>query len=258
MMHKELSVAKEAAKTAGVILRRLFGKVSYSKKKGDTDLVSEADFLAEKAIMEIISRNFPQDSILAEESGGHEQPSDRVWLIDPLDGTTNFVHGFPFFSVSIGLEIAEEMVVGVVYNPSLDELFEAAKGEGAFLNERPIKVSQIPGIKQALLVTGFPYNIHERPKPVLERFGRMLVRAQGVRRPGSASIDMCYVAAGRFDGFWEQDLHPWDTAAGKVIVEEAGGKVSDYRGEPYTPYLKSVIASNGHIHGAMIEGLNNS
>ncbi len=255
MWQKELSVAEEAANTAGKILNRLFGRVSYITKKGDIDLVTEADFQAEKAILEIIGRNFPQDNILAEETGGQEHTSGRTWLIDPLDGTTNFVHGFPFFAVSIALEVEKKIVLGVVHNPFMNELFEASKGTGAFLNKKPLQVSRMQNLKQALLATGFPYDIHERPERIMELLEKMVVKAQGVRRPGSAAIDMCYVAAGRLDGFWEQDLKPWDTAAGSIIVEEAGGKLSTFQGEPYTPYLNSVVAANPFIHQAMIEVL---
>ncbi|MBW1900293.1 MAG: inositol monophosphatase [Deltaproteobacteria bacterium] len=253
MWQKELNAAKEAAKTAGIILSRLFGQVSHITKKGDIDLVTEADFQAEQTILEILRLKFPQDNILAEEAGGQEHTSKRTWLIDPLDGTTNFVHGFPFFAVSIALEVEKELVLGVVHNPFMNELFEAAKGTGAFLNKEPLKVSKTQNLKEALLATGFPYDIHERPERVMALLEKMVVMAQGVRRPGSAAIDMCYVAAGRLDGFWEQDLKPWDTAAGAVIVKEAGGRLSTFQGESYTPYLNTVVAANPFIHAAMIE-----
>jgi len=253
MWQKELNAAKEAAKIAGEILSRLFGQVSHITKKGDIDLVTEADFQAEEAILEIIHLNFPQDNIIAEEGGRQEHASKRTWLIDPLDGTTNFVHGFPFFAVSIALEVENELVLGVVHNPFMAEIFEASKGTGAFLNKKPLKVSKTQNMKEALLATGFPYDIHERPERVMALLEKMVVTAQDVRRPGSAAIDMCYVAAGRLDGFWEQDLKPWDTAAGAVIVKEAGGRLSTFQGEPYTPYLKSIVAANPFIHDAMIE-----
>jgi len=252
MWKKELNVAKEAAKNAGEILCRLFGKVSHITKKGNIDLVTEADFQAEKTIMEIIRRNFPQDNILAEEAGRHAHSSERTWIIDPLDGTTNFVHGFPFFAVSIALEFREKTVLGVVHNPFMGELFEAVESTGAFLNRRPIEVSRTKTLSEALLATGFPYDIHDRVKTIMQLFEKMVVKAQGVRRPGSAAIDMCYVAAGRLDGFWEQNLKPWDTAAGSVIVEEAGGKLSTFQGEIFSPYLDSVVAANPYIHRAMI------
>jgi len=256
MWKKELNIAKEAAKAAGKILSRLFGRVNHITKKGDIDLVTEADFQAEKAVMEIIRHNFPKDNILAEEAGNQEHSSERTWLIDPLDGTTNFVHGFPFFAVSIALEVEQEIVLGVVLNPYMNELFEASKATGAFLNKKPIKVSRTKSLGEALLATGFPYNIHEKPKRVMELLEKMIMTAQGVRRPGSAAIDMCYLAAGRLDGFWEQDLKPWDTAAGTVIVKEAGGKLATFKGTPYTPYQDSIVAANPFIHDAMIALLN--
>ncbi len=253
MWQKEMMVAKEAATAAGTILNHLIGRVRYDTKKSDIDLVTEADYQSEKAIITCIQKTFPTDNVLAEESGRlKEAASGRTWIIDPLDGTTNFVHRFPFFAVSIGLEVENTMVLGVVYNPVLNELFEAAEGTGAFLNQRPIQVSGSRDLSASLLATGFSYQIAKDPDPVLALFKEMLVRAEGVRRPGSAAIDMCYVAAGRFDGFWEQNLSPWDTAAGTIIVQEAGGKVSTYAGEPYTPYLNSVVAANPHIHDEMV------
>ncbi len=253
MWKEELSTAKKAAMSAGTVLNRLFGKVRDITKKGDIDLVTEADFQAEKIVLSTLSHKFPGDSILAEESGTHQQASKRTWIVDPLDGTTNFVHGFPMFAVSIALEIEQEMVLGVVYNPFMNELFEAVKDGGALLNGRPIRVSSIQDLEESLLATGFPYNIRECPEKILGLFQKMIVKAQGVRRPGSAAIDMCYVAMGRLDGFWEQDLKPWDTAAGTVMVTEAGGKLSNYQGGPYTPHQKTVVAANPLIHRKMME-----
>ncbi len=253
MWIKELNTAKEAATTAGKILNRLFGQVRQITKKSDIDLVTEADLQSEKKVIEIIRKTFPRDNILAEEAGEHVHSSNRTWIIDPLDGTTNFVHGFPFFAISIGLEVDEESVMGVVLNPFMNELFEATKGAGAFLNSKSIRVSQTRTLKESLLATGFPYDIHERADDIMGRLKKMLVTTQGVRRPGAAALDMCYVAAGRLDGFWEQGLHPWDTAAGMVITEEAGGKLSTYQGEPYTPFQKSIVTSNQFIHDAMVE-----
>ena len=255
MWEKELHVAGLAARGAGGILNRLFGKVDHVKKKGEIDLVTEADLMAEKSILEAIGRSFPDDNVLSEESGRHGKASDRTWIVDPLDGTTNFVHGFPFFAVSIALEIKRQIVLGVVYNPFMDEYFEAARGTGAYLNKEPIKVSEVKSLEESLLGTGFPYYVHERPQRVVDHFRRMLVEAQGLRRPGSAAIDLCFVAAGRLDGFWEEGLKPWDTAAGMVIAEEAGGKVSTYDGSPYSPYEKNIVAANPPVHGAMIEVL---
>jgi myo-inositol-1(or 4)-monophosphatase len=251
MWKKELSVAREAARRAGKILNRTLGQVNHVVKKGDIDLVTEADLESEKAILDIIGRNFPQDSILSEEAGKHDKVLSRTWIVDPLDGTTNFAHGFPFFAISIALEIEKEIVLGIVFNPYVDELFEAVKGMGAYLNNKPIKVSKAASLGESLLATGFPYNIHEEPKLVMDLLEKMVVKARGVRRPGSAAIDLCYVAAGIFDGFWEQGLKPWDTAAGTIIVKEAGGKVSTYEGTPYDPYKKTIVAANPSIHDAM-------
>ncbi len=253
MWEKELNTAREAATAAGKILNGLFGQVTRITQKSHIDLVTEADVQSEKIVIDIIRKTFPQDNILAEEAGEHVHASNRTWIIDPLDGTTNFVHGFPFFAVSIGLEVDKKSVVGVVLNPFMNEFFEAAKGAGAFLNSKPIRVTRTPSLEESLLATGFPYDIHERADEIMGPLKKMVVSAQGVRRPGAASLDMCYVAAGRLDGFWEQGLHPWDTAAGIVITEEAGGRLSTFQGAPYTPYQKSIVAANPFIHDAMVE-----
>ena len=221
MWDKELSVAQEAAEKSGRILMEHFGKVHNIIKKGEIDLVTEADLLSEESILKIIGGNFPDDSILTEEAGQYDNPSDRLWIIDPLDGTTNFAHSFSFFAVSIALQVEGELILGLVYNPCLQENFEAVKGKGAFLNGESIRVSNIRGLKESLIATGFPYNIHEDSEGVMDLFSRMVILAQGIRRPGSAAIDLCYVASGRFDGFWEEGLKPWDTAAGSLIVQEA-------------------------------------
>lgn len=252
MYREELAVAHIAAEAAGEILSRRLGDSHHIMKKGDIDLVTEADLEAEKAILEIIGNSFPRDNILSEEAGTYDNASERTWLIDPLDGTTNFAHRFPFFAVSIALEIGGETVLGVVYSPYLDEFFEATKGQGAYLNRKPIQVSGTTTLGESLMATGFPYDIHERPEGVMKLLKEMIVRVQGVRRPGAASLDLCYVAAGRLDGFWEEGLKPWDTAAGAIIVREARGKLSTFKGEKYTPYMKSIVAANPVIHGAMI------
>lgn len=255
MWERERKVAAEAAKESGNLLRRMFGRVSHVEKKGRVDLVTEADLRAQETIVQRIRKTFPQDSILAEEKGAESHSSERTWIIDPLDGTTNFVHSFPFFAVSIALDIRGEIAMGVVYNPYMEEYFEAVKGGGGSINGETIRVSETRDIGEALLATGFPYDVHESPGPVLELFGKMLAVSQGLRRPGSAAIDLCYVAAGRLDGFWEKGLKPWDTAAGMLIVEEAGGKLSTFEGGPYTPYEGSIVAANPHIHGAMIDAM---
>lgn len=256
MWEKEIKVARQAAEEAGKILNRHFGQVKKIEKKGDIDLVTEADLLSENTILNTIARYFPRDSVLTEEAGELIQLPERVWIIDPLDGTTNYAHEFPFFGISIAMEHEKECVLGVVYNPHTDELFEAAKGSGAYLNRRRIHVSQTKKLQDSLLVTGFPYDVYENPQGVMECFQKMLVRAQGVRRPGSAALDLCYVASGIFDGYWEQRLHPWDTAAGVVIVQEAGGIVTTFKNSHYTPYDPSIVASNPFIHKAMIDALN--
>jgi myo-inositol-1(or 4)-monophosphatase len=253
---KEINTARQSVKAGGEILGRLFGHVNHIIKKGDIDLVTEADVQVESAILEIIHQNFPRDTILSEEAGKQQETSGRTWIVDPLDGTTNFAHGFPFFAISIALELDSEIVLGAVYNPQMDEYFEAVKGTGAYLNEMPIRISPTSEIEESLLATGFAYDIHENPRRVLKRFNRMIVRAQGIRRPGSAAIDLCYVAAGKLDGFWEEGLKPWDTAAGFLMVDEAGGKVTTIAGKTYSPYLRTIVAANPFIHDAMIDILN--
>jgi len=252
MWKKEMDVTRQAVQEAGKILNRLFGQIKKVQKKGDIDLVTEADLQSEKIILDIITRHFPRDSIITEEAGEVNHISDRKWIIDPLDGTTNYAHNFPFFAISIALEVKKEVVLGVVFNPYMGEYFEAVKGAGAVLNKKPIHVSQTIGLGDALLATGFPYDVHERPQKVIENLNKMIVIAQGIRRAGSAAIDLCYVAAGKFDGYWEEGLKSWDTAAGSIIVREAGGVLSDYQGNAYSPYRKSIVASNPHIHMAMI------
>jgi myo-inositol-1(or 4)-monophosphatase len=256
MWNRELEVARHAARAAGKILISIFGHVNHIMKKGSIDLVTEADLEAEKIILKTIRRNFPKDSILSEESGKQQHTSGRTWIVDPLDGTTNFAHGFPFFAVSIALEIEKEIVLGIVYNPQMDEYYEAVRGKGSSLNNNPINVSGTSNLDESLLATGFPYDIREKSEEIIKFFSKMIVRSQGVRRPGSAAIDLCYVAAGRLDGFWEQGLNPWDTAAGIIIVEEAGGTVTTFEGKPYSPFKKTIVAANPLIHGEMIRVLN--
>ena len=256
MWEKELAVTRRAAEEAGDILMSMFGRLKGINKKGEIDLVTEADIRSEEAILGIIRENFPEDGILTEESGEIDNHSERLWIIDPLDGTTNYAHTFPFFAVSIALKVKKEIVAGIIFNPLISELFEAVRGKGAFLNGSPIKVSQTTALKESLLVTGFPYTIYKDHKGVIDIFTRMLTRAQGIRRLGAASIDLCYVASGRFDGFWEQGLNPWDTAAGGLIVQEAGGMASDYQGEPYSPFQGTIVAANPHIFKEMLKVLN--
>ena len=253
MWQKERKAASEASRKAGEILTAHFGSIRHIRKKGTIDLVTDADLQAEKIILQTIRRYFPDDHIIAEESGSQGASHERTWIVDPLDGTTNFAHGFPFFAVSIAFQEAEETVLGIVYNPYLDEHFEAAKASGARFNGRPITVTDTAEIGDSLLATGFPYDIHENAGNVLDLFGRFVTTAQGVRRPGSAALDLCYLACGRFDGFWEKDLQPWDTAAGALIVQEAGGMLATYQGNPYTPYEKSLVAANPALLQNMLQ-----
>jgi len=252
---KELSVGRQVALEAGVLLKNLLGRINQIAHKGEIDLVTEADLQSEKFILESMGRHFPKDTFITEETGQHGTVSERVWLIDPLDGTVNFAHELPFFAVSIALQVQGETILGVVHNPCTQELFEAAKGFGAFLNQMPITVSKASKLVDSLLATGFPYTMHQNPGDVMQRFNNLIVRGQAIRRLGSAAMDLCYVAAGRFAGYWEQDLKPWDTAAGAILVEEAGGRVTDFEGNPFTPYLKTVAASNSLIHEDMLAAL---
>jgi myo-inositol-1(or 4)-monophosphatase len=250
-----LNVAIEAAREAGRFLKLSVGKVrNVEQKKGEErNLVSEIDRGAEERIIGIIKRHYPSHAILAEESGGSEAPAEYRWIIDPLDGTTNFLHGVPIFSVSIAVEHRGEVIAGVVYDPCMDEMFTGEKGKGAFLNGRRLKVSGASRMIDSLLVTGFPYDIASNPDAAVERFVGFLMEAQGVRRLGSAALDLCYVAAGRFEGFWEVYLSPWDMAAGALFVREAGGMTTDMEGAPLSIYQKRVVASNGLMHKAMLD-----
>jgi myo-inositol-1(or 4)-monophosphatase len=255
MWQKEMETARYAATASGRILKELYGNISNITKKGEIDLVTEADLASEKKVIDVITRDFPNDTILSEEAGEKGKASDRLWIIDPLDGTTNFAHSFPFFGVSIALQVKNEIVVGVVYNPVLDEFFEAEKEKGALLNNESIKVSDKVNLKDSLIGTGFPYDVYKDPDPTLDYLKKVIVKAQGIRRAGAAAVDLCYVAAGRLDGFWEQGLNPWDTAAGSIILKEAGGIISDYDGNPYNPFVKTILASTPGIHSKMLEVL---
>ena len=234
-------------KAAGFLCDR-FGQDHSVKKKGIIDLVTEADEYAEQLIINTILDTYPDHSILAEESGNVLAPSPCQWIIDPLDGTTNFAHNLPCFSISIAFAVNGESMFGVVENPVLHERFWAIRGEGAFMNGQEIHVSSTGSLLESLLVTGFPYNLGTIIDTLMVRFKRCLAASQGIRRLGSAAIDLCYVAAGRFDGFWEQNLNAWDTAAGALIVREAGGVVTDFSGRPYVGDMKEIVATNSHIH----------
>jgi len=254
-----LETAIHAARQAGKVLSRYARTGFRVENKSAIDLVTEADHAAEQCVIDVILASYPDHAFLAEERGriGQSQ-SPYVWIIDPLDGTTNFAHGFPTYCVSIGLEYKEQCVLGVVYDPTRDELFSATRGGGARINDQPIKVSQTAQLDQALLVTGFAYNIRETPNNNLDHFARFALRVQGLRRTGSAALDLCYVAAGRFDGFWEVKLNPWDMAAGLVILCEAGGRVTDFCGQSHSLYGQELVASNGHLHDSMISVIRKS
>jgi myo-inositol-1(or 4)-monophosphatase len=248
--------ALEAARIAGEVLREHARSGFQVEYKDTVNLVTDADRRAEQAIVDAIEKTYPTHRILAEERGLQAiQHSPYQWVIDPLDGTTNFAHGFPAYCVSIGLEYQGTPILGVVLDPTRRELFVAEVGGGAFLNGKPLRVSPTPSMNRALLVTGFAYDIRESRQNNLDHFARFALRTQGVRRTGSAALDLCYVAAGRFDGFWELKLHPWDTAAGLVMVLEAGGRVTDFKGSLYSIYEPSIVASNGLIHDEMLKVL---
>ncbi len=244
-----LALAKAAALAAGRLQREYFDKNIEVKRKGEIDLVTEVDIKSEALIVSLLKTSgIP---ILAEEQAKTE-PKGRYWLVDPLDGTTNYAHHFPWFAPSIALMEDKEPVLGVIYHVMLDEIFWAEKEKGAFLNGRQIKVSQVAKLNDAVLATGFPYGVHDQPEKVVGAFHDFLIKAQGVRRAGAAALDLAYVACGRFDGFWEPLLKPWDTAAGILLVKEAGGRVTNYRGEAYDPFQNNILASNGLIHEEMI------
>lgn len=250
------TVAVEAARQAGAILREYARKGFRVRHKDTLNLVTDADTHSERVIVEAIGRAFPDHLVLAEERGQVGSESSFKWIIDPLDGTTNFAHGFPAYAVSIGVEYRGRCILGVVFDPTRKELFVGETGGGATLNGKPIRVSRTPKLDEALLVTGFAYDIRVSKQNNLDHFARFAVRAQGLRRMGAAAIDLCYVACGRFDGFWELKLQPWDTAAGSVIVTEAGGRLTNFRGEPFSIYGLELVASNGLIHEEMVEVLN--
>ena len=251
-----LETAKEAALQAGRFLLDGLGKCDIRVEyKGEFDLVTEMDRRAEEQIKETLVERFPEASVLAEEGGVSGNFNGIRWLIDPLDGTTSYAHSLPHFSVSIALEVDGEIELGVVYNPCLDECFSAVRGGGAFLNEKKIKVSGRSELKDSLLATGFPYDRAVSSDNNLKHFNNFMLKIQCIRRMGSAAIDLCYTAAGRFDGFWEMKLKPWDCAAGLLMVEEAGGMVTDFGGGSFSIYGKELLASNGLIHNDMIKVL---
>ena len=254
MIEELTKIAVEAALKSGEILKKGFGtSFDIFSKKGKNNLVTEFDKLSEKTIIEYIHSVFPDHVFLAEESGktGELLNNKIRWIIDPLDGTVNFAHGLPIFSISIAAELNHEIISGVVYHPLLDELFVAEKGKGAYLNDKQLKVSNNSDLDSSMLVTGFPYNVNQNPCGCIDHFVNIIKRGIPVRRLGSAALDLAYVAAGRFDGFWEINLNPWDVAAGILLVQEAGGKVSQYSGDAYWIDNDSILATNGRIHNSI-------
>lgn len=257
-MEELKEVMLKAAMEAGKIIHHYFnGVFEIRNKDGINNLVTEVDLHAEKKIMEIIKGKYPEHSIISEEEGEMMQLSDYKWLIDPIDGTVNFAHSIPICCVSIGLLYKTDLILGVVFNPMMNELFFAEKGKGATLNGKPISVSLKQDFKKACLVTGFPYawpDSYEHPIKVFERF---ILQGLPIRRLGSAAIDLCWVACGRFDGFWEYNLSSWDVAAGYLIVQEAGGKITNFEGERYNVFEKQTLATNGLIHDEMLSIIRN-
>ncbi len=252
----ESRVAIDAARSAGHLLRsELRGRRRIAYKGTPTNLVTEMDARAETLILERLAGAFPDDAVLSEETGARPGRSGRRWIVDPLDGTTNYAHGVPIFAVSIALEEAGQIVLGVVYDPNLDELFVAERGAGSFLGKERLRVSSTSRLGESLLTTGFPYNIREAADNNLAEYGALSVRARAVRRMGSAVLDLAWLAAGRFDGHWGLRLGPWDVAAGSLLVEEAGGRVTGLGGERLDLEAPTVVASNGHIHEGMLDVL---
>jgi myo-inositol-1(or 4)-monophosphatase len=252
-----LSTAVEAVLHAGEMQMARFGHGIRIDKKGAIDLVTEVDLAVEAWFRRFIHDRFPDHRILAEElqesSPTGAASSPYCWIFDPIDGTTNYAHGLPIFCASLGVEVDGQIEVGAVFDPTRKELFTAVRGEGAYLNDVPLHVSSTTTLGDALLCTGFPYDVYERADEIVGLFGSFVEQGRAVRRLGSAALDLCYVAAGRLDGFWEGSLHPWDIAGGALIVQEAGGLVTGYDGSPFHARRDDVVASNPHIHGAMLD-----
>ena len=245
------AIAIRAVKESGQIQREWLARDKKIELKGEINLVTEVDKRCESRIIDIIKEAFPEHNILTEETPMPEGSSPYRWIIDPLDGTTNYAHGYPCFCTSVALELEGEICLGAIYDPLLDELFTAQQGKGAFLNGERISVSTTERLTNALICTGFPYDLRESPVNNVDHFNNFIMEARAVRRDGSAALDLCYVAAGRFDGFWELKLYAWDVAAGKLLVEEAGGLVTDFGGGALDIYGQEILASNGRIHEEM-------
>lgn len=254
---KFTKISIEAASCGGDVLKYYFNRKIKVNYKGKIDPVTIADRLTQKTILKIIKKNFPDHTAYGEEDREHLVCKDYCWIIDPLDGTVNFIHKVPVFSVSIALSYKGKIISGVVYAPLLNEMFVAEKGHGAWLNGERIKVSKVKDLVHSLVVTGFPYYIHSKSKHVIRNFSRVLMKVQGLRRLGSAAIDLAYVACGRYDAFWEEGLHPWDVAAGSLLVDESGGAVTDFRNKGDYIWGKSILASNRNIHKKMLGLISN-
>ena len=249
------SFAVDLARKSGALLKEKFSQTHKIQYKGDINLVTEADKMSEDLIIAAISQKFPDHGILSEESPVITGVGKLRWIIDPLDGTTNYSHGYPVFCVSVALENEGTIVLGVIYDPVREDMFVAIRGEGAYLNDKKLKVSSVNNLSRSLLATGFPYDIRDSKENNLDYFNAMAINVQAIRRAGAAALDLAYLAAGRFDGFWELKLKPWDTAAGCLMVEEAGGVISDIAGQKWHLQSPSLMASNALIHEQMIKVL---
>ena len=250
---KCLKEAKAIAREAGKMLKENIGASLKISFKGAVDLVTDYDNRVQRMIFDHLSSRFPEHDFLGEEDLSREKGGEFRWIIDPLDGTTNYAHAFPVFCVSLALEWEEEVILGVIYDPMREELFSAIKGEGAFLRDKRIRVSLVNDLDKSLIATGFPYDLRESPVNNIDHFNNFLLCVQAIRRCGSAALDLCYVACGRFDGFWELKLNPWDVAAGALIVREAGGHVSDFQNQEFSIFKSEILATNGLIHQQMLE-----
>jgi myo-inositol-1(or 4)-monophosphatase len=258
-MPEFLEVASAAAREGGRVLQNLLpARREIATKQGQTDLVTDADRRAEAAVIACIRSHFPDDAVLSEEKGDTPGRSPYRWVVDPLDGTTNYAHRFPIYAVSVAVEAGGQVLAGAVYDPTRDEMFAAQRGMGATLNGQRIRVSDVADLGAALLATGFAYDFRTNPRNNLKQFADLSHRAHAVRRPGSAALDLCYVAAGRLEGYWELSIRAWDAAAGSLIVEEAGGRMSRVNGGPYDIYCDELVASNGRVHPALVAALRDS
>jgi myo-inositol-1(or 4)-monophosphatase len=252
-MESYLNTAKEAAVKAGMVLTEHSDSPPRVRFKGSVDLVTEYDSLAQRVIFDTIASRFPDHDFLAEEDLCQDKGSSFRWIVDPLDGTTNYAHNYPVFCVSIALTMDKKTTIGVVYDPIREEMFTAVRDRGARLNEKRIRVSEEKELDKSLVATGFPYDLRESSVNNIDHFVNFVTRVQGIRRGGSAALDLCYVACGRFDGFWELKLQPWDVAAGVLIVLESGGRVSDFSGGEFDAFAQETLATNKHIHQQMVD-----